>query len=116
MKKALNPSEISPLFVEYINSGNLEGIVSLFEENAMVATSSSTFATGKEEIRTYFTQLLSHNPQFDTLHHQPAIVNGDIALTSTRVPNAFITVEVSRKQSDGSWLWFIDQPNIAAEN
>lgn len=116
MKKASTPSEISPLFVGYLNSGNLEGIVSLFEENAIVATGTDTFATGKEEIKNYFKQLLSHNLRFDDVEHQPAIVNGDIALTSARIPNAFVTVEVARKQSDGSWLWFIDQPNIAPEN
>lgn len=115
MKKALNPSEISELFVEFINSGNLEGVVSLFEDNAMIVIGKDNmFAKGKDEIRTYFSQMLSHNPQFDTVHHQQPIINGDIALTSSRVPNAFVTVEVSRKQADGSWLWFIDQPNITA--
>ncbi|MNJ86470.1 SnoaL-like domain protein [compost metagenome] len=117
MKKAFKPAEISELFVEYINSGNLEGVVSLFEDNAMVITGpENTFAQGKNEIRDYFSHMLSHNPQFDTVHHRQPIINGDIALTSSRVPNAFVTVEVSRKQPDGSWLWFIDQPNITPEN
>jgi ketosteroid isomerase-like protein len=113
MKKAFSPSEISELFVEFINSGNLEGVVSLFEDNAIIVTGKDTFAKGKDEIRTYFSQMLSHNPQFDTVDHQQPIVNDDVALTSSRVPNAFVTVEVSRKQADGSWLWSIDHPNIA---
>lgn len=114
MKKAFNPSEIAALFVEFINSGNLEGIASLFEDNAAIVTGKDTYARGKDEIKTYFSQMLSHNPKFDIVHHQQPIINGDIALTSSRVPNAFITVEVARKQADGSWLWFIDQPNIIA--
>ena len=117
MKKAYKPSEISTLFVEYINAGNLEGVVSLFEDTALMLTApDNKFAKGKEEIRAYFSVMLSHNPQFDTVHHKQPIINGDIALTSSRVPNAFVTVEVARKQADGSWLWFIDQPNITAEN
>jgi DNA-binding FadR family transcriptional regulator len=37
--------------------------------------------------------------------------NGDIAVTSTtRAGNA--TVEVARRQPDGTWLWMIDQPNV----
>ena len=116
MKKAFSPAEISTLFVDYVNTGNLEGMVSLFEENATVAVSSNTFARGKDEIRAYFSQLLSHNPKFETVSHMQPIINGDIALTSSRIPHAFVTVEVSRKQADGSWLWFIDQPNITADN
>lgn len=116
MKKAFSPAEIATLFVEYVNEGNLEGMVSLFEDNAVIAVSSNTFAKGKDEIRAYFYQLLLHNPKFETVNHMQPIINGDIALTSTRIPNAFVTVEVSRKQPDGSWLWFIDQPNITADN
>jgi hypothetical protein len=44
---------------------------------------------------------------------RPAIRNGDIAITSTvRVGNA--TVEVARRQPDGTWLWVIDQPSVLA--
>lgn len=114
MKKAFSPEEIATLFVAYVNDGDLEGMVSLFEDTATVATGSNTFAHGKDEIRAYFSQLISHNVRFETVHHQTPIINGDIALTSSRIPNAFVTVEVSRKQADGSWLWFIDQPNITA--
>lgn len=116
MKKALKPEEISELFVTYLNAANLEGMLSLFEDNAIVATGSNTFARGKEEIRIYFSHMVLQNIQFSTVNHQQPIVNGDIALTSSRVPESFMTVEVARKQADGCWLWFIDQPNIAAEN
>ncbi|MGE8426097.1 MAG: YybH family protein [Sphingobacterium siyangense] len=112
MKKAFSPNEISILFLEYLNAGNLEGVVSLFEPNAIIATGSQVFVKGTNEIKAYFEQLISHNPQFNKVHHDLPIINGDIALTSTRVPNALITIEVCRKQKDGSWLWFIDQPNI----
>jgi hypothetical protein len=39
---------------------------------------------------------------------RPAVRNGDLAITSTVRPgNA--TVEVARRQADGTWLWIIDQ-------
>jgi hypothetical protein len=31
------------------------------------------------------------------------IRNGDLALTSTRLPGGVATVEVAKRQSDGSW-------------
>jgi hypothetical protein len=43
---------------------------------------------------------------------QPAIWNGDLALTSTRLPGGGATVEVARRQPDGSWRWVIDQPAV----
>jgi len=41
-----------------------------------------------------------------------AIVNGDIALTSTRLPSGGATTEIARRQPDGSWRWVIDQPSV----
>jgi hypothetical protein len=26
--------------------------------------------------------------------------------------NGVVTVEVARRQADGTWLWVIDQPNV----
>ena len=42
---------------------------------------------------------------------RPAIRNGDLAATSTaRAGNA--TVEVARRQLDGTWLWLTDQLTV----
>lgn len=37
---------------------------------------------------------------------------GDLALTSARFDDGAATVEVARRQPDGTWLFVIDQPNI----
>jgi hypothetical protein len=36
---------------------------------------------------------------------QPALIFGDLALTSTRLPDGSVTAEVARRQDDGNWLW-----------
>jgi hypothetical protein len=46
---------------------------------------------------------------------QAAMVCGDIALTSTRLPDGTVTAEVARRQSDGTWLWVIDRFSISPE-
>jgi len=51
-------------------------------------------------------------PRFSSAGRQPAIRNGDLALTSTRLPGGGATVEVARRQPDGSWRWVIDQPAV----
>jgi hypothetical protein len=44
---------------------------------------------------------------------QPALINGELALTSTRSQNGSVTAEVARRQPDGTWRWAIDQYAIA---
>jgi hypothetical protein len=57
-------------------------------------------------------ELLSGRPRFSSAGQQPVIRNGDLALTSTRLPGGGATVEVARRQPDGSWRWVIDQPAV----
>ncbi len=42
------------------------------------------------------------------------MVCGDLALTSTRLPDGTVTAEIARRQSDGTWLWVIDQFSISS--
>lgn len=116
MKKAYKPEEIADLFLEFINSGNLEGLVSLYENDAVLITSPEhTIARGTDEIKDFYSKLIANNPKFEKGQQRSPVLNGEIALTSSRLVNGFITAEVARKQSDGSWRWMIDQPVIAIE-
>lgn len=116
MAKAYKPEEIADLFLVFINSGNLDELVSLYEDNAVLITSGeNTIARGKDEIRDFYSKLIANNPKFEKGQQSQPIVNGDIALTSSRLVNGFVTAEVARKQPDGSWRWIIDQPVIAVE-
>jgi hypothetical protein len=38
---------------------------------------------------------------------------GDLALTSTRLDDGAVTVEVARRRPDGTWRWIIDEPRAA---
>jgi ketosteroid isomerase-like protein len=116
IKAAKRPEEIADFFVEYINSGNIDGLVSLYEDSAVLVTNPEyVIASGSNEIREFYKKLLADNPKFEKGQQRPAIINGNIALTSTRLINGFVTAEVARKQPDGSWRWIIDQPIIAVE-
>ena len=116
MTKAYKPEEITDLFLAFINSGNLEELVSLYEDNAVLITSAeNTIARGKDEIRDFYSKLIANKPKFQKGQQRQPIVNGDIALTSSKLVNGLVTAEVARKQFDGSWRWMIDQPVIAVE-
>jgi hypothetical protein len=52
---------------------------------------------------------LAMGSKFQVGQQQHAVVNGDLALTSNRLPDGTVTAETARRQSDGTWLWAIDK-------
>ncbi|MCC6209008.1 MAG: nuclear transport factor 2 family protein [Gammaproteobacteria bacterium] len=109
---AIEPEDLARFFLERANAGDVEGIVALYEKNAALALDSGRMVSGVDEIRQFYTTLLSARPQFTPGIQAAAIRNGDIALTSSRLRDGNITAEIARRQPDGSWLWAVDQPAI----
>ncbi|MER9502515.1 hypothetical protein [Mesorhizobium sp. M0587] len=64
---------------------------------------------GRDAIRRYYAEIVASGRKFATGEQRPALVCGDLALTSTRLPDGDVTSEVARRQDDGSWLWVIDR-------
>ncbi len=67
---------------------------------------------GHDQIKAVHTEFLAGRPSLGSAGQQPAIINGDIALTSTWLAGGGATVEVARLQPDGTWRWVIDQPSV----
>ena len=109
-EKALQPEDLDRLFLERASAGDVDGVVAQYEPQAVLAFPPGHLAVGTDAVRQVYRELLASPPRFaGTI--RPAIRNGDLAITSTtRAGNA--TVEVARRQPDGSWLWLIDQPNV----
>jgi hypothetical protein len=111
-KPAREPEELGRLFVQRANEGDLDGLVALYEAGAAMATGPGQVADGTAAIRERLAQFLAGAPTLSG-ESQPAVRCGDLALTSTRFEGG-ATAEVARQQSDGTWLWVIDQPRIVA--
>jgi ketosteroid isomerase-like protein len=109
---ATRPEELGRFFVERANAGDVEGLVALYESDAVLALPDGGTAIGSQQIRQFYRQLLADRPTFAPGELRPALRNGDHALTSTRLNGGGVTVEVARRQPDGTWLWTLDQPNI----
>jgi len=109
---AMQPEDLGTFFLERANAGDVEGLVALYEPGAVLAFPPGQVATGHEEIRTAYTELLAGRPVFSSAGQQPVIRHGELALTSTRLPGGGATAEVARRQPDGSWRWVIDQPAL----
>ncbi len=109
---ATQPEDLGAFFLERANAGDVEGLVALYEPDAVLAFPPGRLAAGHEEIRRVYAALLADRPTFSSAGQQPTITHGDLALTSTRLPGGGATVEVARRQPDGSWRWVIDQPAL----
>ncbi len=109
---AAQPEDLGRYFLERANAGDVEGLVALYEPGAVLAFPPGRLATGHDQIRQVYAELLANRPLFDSAGQQPVIRNGDLALTSTRLPGGGATVEIARRQPDGSWRWVIDQPAV----
>jgi ketosteroid isomerase-like protein len=111
-ERATQPEDLSRFFLERANAGDVEGLVALYQPDAVLAFPPGQITVGRAAIREVYQRLLSTRPTFTSQGQRPALHNGDLALTSTRLPGGGATVEVARLQPDGTWLWVLDQPNI----
>jgi ketosteroid isomerase-like protein len=109
---ATQPEELSRLIVEHLNAGDVDRLVALYEPDAVLALRDGQVATGAEEIREAYERLVAGRPTFAPGTQRPTLRCGDLALTSSRLTNGVVTVEVARRQPDGTWLWVLDQPDV----
>ncbi len=109
-ERAAEPEDLGRLFLERVNAGDVEGVTALYEPDAALASAGGDMVTGRKAIREMYEALLADPPQF-TGDVRPPVRCGDLALTSTRFRGG-ATAEIARRQSDGTWLWVADQPNV----
>jgi ketosteroid isomerase-like protein len=110
---ARDPQDLERLLVARQHAGDVDGMVELFEVDAVVDIGNGRLIRGRDAIRAYFEELRAEGRRFEVGVQQDALVNGDLALTSTRLPDGTVTAEVARRQPEGSWRWVIDRYSIA---
>jgi ketosteroid isomerase-like protein len=108
-----DPQDLERLLVSRERAGDVDGMVALYEPHAVLDYGGGQLAVGREAIRKFYAGLVATGRKFDLGDQRAAIVSGDLALTSTRVPDGTVTAEIARRQNDGTWLWVIDQFSIA---
>ena len=111
---AADPADLERLFVQRVNDGDVDGLVELFEDDAVMAVAPGRTVTGSAAIRRFFEEYVASGVTLTLGDQQPSLRTGDIALTSTRLADGGITAEVARRRPDGSWRWILDQWNLLA--
>jgi ketosteroid isomerase-like protein len=108
---AHEPEDITRLFVERVNAGDVEGLVALYEPDAVLAYPPGSETRGEDAIRALFVQMLAARPQFPQEEPLPTIRTGELALTSTRaLDGTGGRAQIVRRQPDGGWKRIIDRP------
>ena len=112
--------ELIGLFAERFAVGDIDGLLDLYEEDAIFPNHHTT-AQGGEQIRAVLQGYIDSGAKL-RFDRQVAFETGDIALvqnawTLTTVSGdevTGVTVEIARKQPDGRWKYVIDSPDGAA--
>ncbi len=110
---ARDPQDLERLLVARERAGDVDGMVALYEPNAVLDCGDTHLIVGRQTIRAFFAALVAAGRKFDAGNQRQAIISGDLALTSTRLPDGSVTAEIARRQEDGSWLWVVDKFSIA---
>jgi ketosteroid isomerase-like protein len=112
-----DPQELERQLVVRENAGDVSGMTALFEPDAVIELNDGRLVRGKEAIHEFFKQLQvtgigAEGRRFKLGKQRPALICGDLALTSTHSLDGDITSEVARRQDDGTWLWAIDRWSV----
>lgn len=111
-KPARHPQDLERLLVSREIEGDVEGMAALYEPEAVLDCGDGQLKLGKEAIRLFYAGVVEAGQKYEFGDQRPAIISGDLALTSTRLPDGSVTAEVARRQRDGTWLWVIDQFSV----
>ena len=122
---AKTPHDLATLFAQYLHAGDIDGLASLYDEDARMVTGPGQSITGMAAIRENLSGFLSLKPTI-AFGNSVVVENGDLALVHAKwtlsgagpegaVELAGLTSEVVRKGADGGWRYLIDDPFSATE-
>lgn len=112
---ANRPEEICELFQRYMNQGDLDSLVGIYDPEAAFLDPSGQIRRGRNGMREVLAPLAEARAQFD-FNIRQVIQSGDIALmhtewmVSSHPSMSSYAIEVARRQPDGSWCWLIGDP------
>lgn len=119
--KASEPRDLPGLFLQALNSGDVDSVVALYEPDGVVAPDPARLVAGQAAIESMVTEFLAQGPRF-VLHDSEVVQASGIALVRSRwtvntvdsggtsAENDIAPTLVARQQPDGHWLVVIDRP------
>lgn len=120
--RATSPAEMHLRFAEAFNAGDREALLALYEPEATYVAGPEQLATGTAQLSAAFQQLLALKghlaleTRFISQCGDLALLVGDWSLTGAGGDGKAMvlhghSVQVARRQADGSWRYVIDIPS-----
>jgi ketosteroid isomerase-like protein len=110
---APRPEDLTRLFVERANAGDVEGMLDLYEPNAVMAYPPGQQTVGHAAIRALFERMVAARPTFAMEAPLATLAVDDLAITATRAGDeAGARAQVARRQPDGTWKRVLDRPDF----
>ena len=118
---ARTAEECDALFEKFVNEGNLDALVDLYEPEATLVPAPGQVATGTDAIRAALKPMLDAGMQVN-LNVTHTFASGDIAACYNdwsgvaKGPNgeemkfSGKAIEICHRQADGTWRFAIDDP------
>ena len=121
---AQKPEECDVLLLEALKAGDLEAAVALYEPDAVFVVSPEQVVTGHDAIREVMQGFINAQATFH-VEAVTAVPSADGSVAVTRVKGSSTSpgpdgnpvtaplhsVEVVRKQADGTWRFIVDDPS-----
>jgi uncharacterized protein (TIGR02246 family) len=110
----MTPEDLTRQFVDRVNAGDVDGLVDLYEPDAVIAFPPGEITQGRDAIRTLYEGMLAQPPHFEYEEPLATLILGDLALTATPAQDeAGVRAQVVRRQPDGSWKRILDRPDFS---
>jgi uncharacterized protein (TIGR02246 family) len=117
----MKPGDLHRLVQDAFNAGDVDALVALYEDDAVMATPDGEFVSGRDAIRQQWAGFVALGGTI-TLETRHAAEVGDIALLRNDwhflgegMDFSSRTAEVARRQDDGTWRYVIDHPYGGAD-
>jgi ketosteroid isomerase-like protein len=113
-----SPQQLHELFQKFFDSKDTDGLMTLYEDDAVLVAAPNAAVQGKPAIREALEGFLAMGGRIEFIAESEPILNGKLALTHGRwrlTPDEGdalegATAEVSRLDDDGVWRYVIDNP------
>jgi hypothetical protein len=84
-------------------------MVALYEPDAVLDRATSGSSEAPWSSPDFFADAIAAGQVYAVGKQNPPLVSGDVALTSTTMPDGSVTAEIARRQPDGTWRWVVDR-------
>ena len=121
-EKATSPAHLMSLFAQRLAACDVDGLVALYEPDAVFEPRFGTVLRGIDQIRPALAEIAALRPRMEYAGEPDCVVVDRIAVVTNtwtmtaELPDGSghresgLSADVLRHQPDGSWLILIDQP------